>query len=106
MCFQLCFPFNELAVRPLALLFHWWCFSHLTVIGMQVYSFGEMPWDPERMQICYREAKRSQGQLGQLAALFGFFGIQSLVFGAQDLAQQVSVSGRLGGDKVRMAAPT
>lgn len=47
MCFQLCFPFIELAMRPLALLFHWWFFS--PVIEMQVYSFGEMPWDPELM---------------------------------------------------------
>ena len=53
-----------------------------------------------------KQAKRSQGQLGQLAALFGFFGTQSLVFGAQDLAQQVRVSWRLGGDEARMAAPT
>ncbi|OWK11799.1 hypothetical protein Celaphus_00002988 [Cervus elaphus hippelaphus] len=36
-----------------------------------------------------KEAKRSRGQLGQLAAPFGFFGTQSLVFGAQDLAQQL-----------------
>ncbi|MXQ93447.1 hypothetical protein E5288_WYG021210 [Bos mutus] len=63
--------------------------SSSTQLRKEVYSFGEMPWDPELMQICYREAKRSRGQLGQLAALFGFFGIQSLVFGAQDLAQQL-----------------
>ncbi|XP_042105624.1 protein Niban 3 isoform X2 [Ovis aries] len=63
--------------------------SSSTQLRKEVYSFGEMPWDPELMQICYREAKRSQGQLGQLAALFGFFGTQSLVFGAQDLAQQL-----------------
>ena len=104
--FRLFLSFNEWALWPLALLFHWWCFSHLTVIGMQVYSFGEMPWDPELMQICYREAKRSRGQLGQLASPFGFFGTQSLVFGAQDLAQQVRTGGRLGGDEARMAAPT
>lgn len=104
--FRLCLSFNEWALWPLALLFHWWCFSHLTVIGMQVYSFGEMPWDPELMQICYREAKRSRGQLGQLASPFGFFGTQSLVFGAQDLAQQVRTGGMLGGDEARMAAPT
>lgn len=48
-----------------------------------------MPWDPELMQTCYREAARSQERLGQLAAPFGFFGTQSLVFGAQDLTQQV-----------------
>ncbi|XP_055287158.1 protein Niban 3 isoform X7 [Moschus berezovskii] len=63
--------------------------SSSTQLRKEVYSFGEMPWDPELMQICYREAKRSRGQLGQLAALFGFFGTQSLVFGAQDLAQQL-----------------
>ncbi|KAJ1060749.1 hypothetical protein K5549_019251, partial [Capra hircus] len=63
--------------------------SSSTQLRKEVYSFGEMPWDPELMQICYQEAKRSQGQLGQLAALFGFFGTQSLVFGAQDLAQQL-----------------
>lgn len=55
----------------------------------EVYSFGEMPWDPELMQICYREAKRSQKCLGQLVAPFGFLGAQSLVFGAQDLTQQL-----------------
>uniref|UniRef100_A0A8C9B4R9 Niban apoptosis regulator 3 n=1 Tax=Prolemur simus TaxID=1328070 RepID=A0A8C9B4R9_PROSS len=55
----------------------------------EVYSFGEMPWDPELMQICYREAERGKGQLGQLVAPFGFLGMQSLVFGAQDLAQQL-----------------
>ena len=73
-------------------------------MGTQVYSFGEMPWDPELMQTCYREAERSRGRLGQLAAPFGFFGTQSLVFGAQDLAQQVRVSGRLGGSEARVAA--
>lgn len=55
----------------------------------EVYSFGEMPWDPELMQTCYREARRSQRHLGQLAAPFGFLGGRSLVFGAQDLAQQL-----------------
>ncbi|XP_032989822.1 protein Niban 3 isoform X3 [Rhinolophus ferrumequinum] len=55
----------------------------------EVYSFGEMPWDPELMQICYREAERSRGRLRQLVAPFGFLGSRSLVFGAQDLAQQV-----------------
>nr|KAF6400957.1 hypothetical protein HJG63_004785 [Rousettus aegyptiacus] len=48
-----------------------------------------MPWDPELMQTCYREARRSQRHLGQLAAPFGFLGGRSLVFGAQDLAQQL-----------------
>ncbi|XP_039723732.1 protein Niban 3 isoform X1 [Pteropus medius] len=55
----------------------------------EVYSFGEMPWDPELMQTCYREARRSQRHLEQLAAPFGFLGGRSLVFGAQDLAQQL-----------------
>ncbi|XP_008591653.1 PREDICTED: niban-like protein 2 isoform X2 [Galeopterus variegatus] len=55
----------------------------------EVYSFGEMPWDPELMHTCYREAERSRGRLGQLVAPFGFLGMQSLVFGAQDLAQQL-----------------
>uniref|UniRef100_A0A4X1UH05 Collagen beta(1-O)galactosyltransferase 1 n=1 Tax=Sus scrofa TaxID=9823 RepID=A0A4X1UH05_PIG len=55
----------------------------------EVYSFGEMPWDPELMQTCYHEAEQSRGRLGQLTAPFGFFGTQSLVFGAQDLAQQL-----------------
>ncbi|XP_047632583.1 protein Niban 3 isoform X2 [Phacochoerus africanus] len=54
----------------------------------EVHSFGEMPWDPELMQTCYHEAEQSWGRLGQLTAPFGFFGTQSLVFGAQDLAQQ------------------
>ncbi|XP_034513925.1 protein Niban 3 isoform X5 [Ailuropoda melanoleuca] len=63
--------------------------SHLPAIGAQVYSFGEMPWDPELMQTCYREAERSRGHLGQLVVPVGFFGTQSLVFGAQDLAQQL-----------------
>ncbi|XP_017499990.3 protein Niban 3 isoform X9 [Manis javanica] len=60
-----------------------------TRLRKEVYSFGEMPWDPELMQTCYREAARSQERLGQLAAPFGFFGTQSLVFGAQDLTQQL-----------------
>ncbi|XP_046293199.1 protein Niban 3 isoform X1 [Marmota monax] len=55
----------------------------------EVYAFGEMPWDPELMRKCYREAERSLGTLGQLAAPFGFLGTQSLVFGVQDLAQQL-----------------
>uniref|UniRef100_I3MJN9 Niban apoptosis regulator 3 n=1 Tax=Ictidomys tridecemlineatus TaxID=43179 RepID=I3MJN9_ICTTR len=55
----------------------------------EVYEFGEMPWDPELMRKCYREAERSLGTLGQLAAPFGFLGTQSLVFGVQDLAQQL-----------------
>ncbi|XP_075857634.1 LOW QUALITY PROTEIN: protein Niban 3 [Microcebus murinus] len=55
----------------------------------EVHAFGEMPWDPELMQACYREAERAKGPLGQLVAPFGFLGTQSLVFGAQDLAQQL-----------------
>uniref|UniRef100_A0A2K6F3T5 Niban apoptosis regulator 3 n=1 Tax=Propithecus coquereli TaxID=379532 RepID=A0A2K6F3T5_PROCO len=55
----------------------------------EVYSFAEMPWDPERMHTCYREAERARGRLGQLVAPFGFLGMQGLVFGAQDLAQQL-----------------
>uniref|UniRef100_A0A8C4KYA6 Niban apoptosis regulator 3 n=1 Tax=Equus asinus asinus TaxID=83772 RepID=A0A8C4KYA6_EQUAS len=55
----------------------------------EVYAFGEMPWDPELMQICYQEAEQSRGRLGRLVAPFGFLGTQSLVFGAQDLAQQL-----------------
>ncbi|KAM7141571.1 protein Niban 3 isoform 2-T2 [Molossus nigricans] len=55
----------------------------------EVYSFGEMPWDPELMQTCYHEAERSQRRLGQLVVPFGFLGARSLVFGAQDLAQQL-----------------
>uniref|UniRef100_H0VMR5 Niban apoptosis regulator 3 n=1 Tax=Cavia porcellus TaxID=10141 RepID=H0VMR5_CAVPO len=54
-----------------------------------VHSLGELPWDAELMQVCYREAERGRGRLRQLAAPFGFLGIQSLVFGAQDLAQQL-----------------
>ncbi|XP_057565340.1 protein Niban 3 isoform X2 [Hippopotamus amphibius kiboko] len=60
-----------------------------TRLRKEVYSFGEMPWDPELMQTCYHEAERSRGRLGQLVAPFGFFGTQSLVFGAQDLTQQL-----------------
>uniref|UniRef100_A0A452U5G8 Niban apoptosis regulator 3 n=1 Tax=Ursus maritimus TaxID=29073 RepID=A0A452U5G8_URSMA len=60
-----------------------------TQLRKEVYSFGEMPWDPELMQTCYCEAERSQGRLGQLVVPLGFFGMQSLVFGAQDLAQQL-----------------
>ncbi|XP_011949735.1 PREDICTED: niban-like protein 2 isoform X6 [Cercocebus atys] len=60
-----------------------------TRLRREVYSFGEMPWDLALMQTCYREAERSHGRLGQLAAPFGFLGMQSLVFGAQDLAQQL-----------------
>ncbi|XP_021078758.1 protein Niban 3 isoform X2 [Mesocricetus auratus] len=55
----------------------------------EVYDFGEMPWDPELMQTCYREAERNRSRLAQLAEPFGFLGMQSLVFGAQDLAQQL-----------------
>ncbi|XP_066205599.1 protein Niban 3 isoform X3 [Saccopteryx leptura] len=54
----------------------------------EVYSFGEMPWDPELMQTCYCEAEPSQGRLGWLVVPFGFLGARSLVFGVQDLAQQ------------------
>ncbi|XP_024416649.3 protein Niban 3 isoform X2 [Desmodus rotundus] len=60
-----------------------------TRLRKEVYSFGEMPWDPELMQTCYREAERSQGHLGQLVAPFGFSAVRSLVFGAQDLSQQL-----------------
>ncbi|XP_029773716.1 niban-like protein 2 [Suricata suricatta] len=60
-----------------------------TWLRREVYSFGEMPWDAELMQTCYREAERSQRRLGQLVAPVGFFGTRSLVFGAQDLAQQL-----------------
>ncbi|XP_039099287.1 protein Niban 3 isoform X1 [Hyaena hyaena] len=60
-----------------------------TRLRKEVYSFGEMPWDAELMQTCYREAERSQRRLGQLVVPFGFFGTRSLVFGAQDLAQQL-----------------
>uniref|UniRef100_A0A2K5EKS7 Niban apoptosis regulator 3 n=1 Tax=Aotus nancymaae TaxID=37293 RepID=A0A2K5EKS7_AOTNA len=60
-----------------------------TRLRREVYSFGEMPWDLALMQTCYRETERSRGRLGQLAAPFGFLGMQSLVFAAQDLAQQL-----------------
>ncbi|XP_032723507.1 protein Niban 3 isoform X2 [Lontra canadensis] len=60
-----------------------------TQLRKEVYSFGEMPWDPELMQTCYREAERRQGRLRQLVVPFGFFGTRSLMFGAQDLAQQL-----------------
>ncbi|XP_058513878.1 protein Niban 3 [Ochotona princeps] len=55
----------------------------------EVYTFGEIPWDPETMQVCYREAERSQRRLEQLLSPFGFLGMRGLVFGAQDLAQQL-----------------
>lgn len=55
----------------------------------EVYTFGEIPWDPETMQLCYREAERSQRHLEQLLSPFGFLGMRGLVFGAQDLAQQL-----------------
>ena len=55
------------------------------------------------MQTCYHEAEQSRGRLGQLTAPFGFFGTQGLVFGAQDLAQQGRMSGRVGGGEVGMA---
>lgn len=48
-----------------------------------------MPWDPELMQACYREAEWGRGRLEQLVVPFGFLGARSLVFGVQDLAQQV-----------------
>lgn len=90
---HLCFSFDASALRPLVLLFHrLMVFSHLPAIGAQVYSFGEMPWDPELMQTCFREAERSRGRLEQLVVPFGFLGARSLVFGAQDLAQQVRQS--------------
>ncbi|XP_006876386.1 PREDICTED: niban-like protein 2 [Chrysochloris asiatica] len=55
----------------------------------EVYSFGEMPWDLELMQMCYREAEQNKERLGQLVKPFGFLGTQSLVFRVQDLAQQL-----------------
>lgn len=58
------------------------------------------------MQICYQEAEQSRGRLGRLVAPFGFLGTQSLVFGAQDLAQQVRGNGRLAGGQARTAACT
>ncbi|XP_031196108.1 protein Niban 3 isoform X2 [Mastomys coucha] len=57
--------------------------------AVQVYEFEEIPWDPELMQACYREAERNRNHLAQLAKPFGFLGMRSLVFGAQDLAQQL-----------------
>ncbi|XP_049983673.1 protein Niban 3 isoform X4 [Alexandromys fortis] len=60
-----------------------------TRLRREVYEFGEIPWDPELMQACYREAERNRSHLAQLAEPFGFLGMQSLVFGAQDLAQQL-----------------
>lgn len=41
------------------------------------------------MQACYREAERNHSHLVQLAKPFDFLGMRSLVFGAQDLAQQL-----------------
>lgn len=87
---HLYFSFDASTLRSLVLLFHrLMVFSHPTAIGAQVYSFGEMPWDPELMQTCFREAEQSRGRLEQLVVPFGFLGARSLVFGAQDLAQQV-----------------
>ncbi|XP_028711784.1 protein Niban 3 isoform X1 [Peromyscus leucopus] len=60
-----------------------------TRLRREVYEFGEIPWDPELMQACYREAERNRSHLAQLAEPFGFLGMRSLVFGAQDLAQQL-----------------
>lgn len=64
-----------------------WCFP------AQVYTFGEMPWDPRLLQTCFQDAERSRGRLGQLTAPFGFSGTRGLVFGAQDLVQQVKGEG-------------
>uniref|UniRef100_A0A8C2V425 Niban apoptosis regulator 3 n=1 Tax=Chinchilla lanigera TaxID=34839 RepID=A0A8C2V425_CHILA len=55
-----------------------------------VHSLGELPWDPELMHLCYGEAERGRARLAKLAAPFGFLGTQNLVFGAQDLAQQLT----------------
>ncbi|XP_052018689.1 protein Niban 3 isoform X8 [Apodemus sylvaticus] len=63
-----------------------------TRLRREVYEFGEIPWDPELMQACYREAERNHSHLAQLAKPFGFLGMQSLVFGAQDLAQQLTAA--------------
>lgn len=41
------------------------------------------------MQACYLEAERNRSHLSQLAEPFDFLRMQSLVFGAQDLVQQV-----------------
>ncbi|XP_021075338.1 niban-like protein 2 [Mus pahari] len=60
-----------------------------TRLCREVYEFGEIPWDPELMQACYREAERNHNHLVQLARPFDFLGMRSLVFGAQDLAQQL-----------------
>ncbi|XP_031196109.1 protein Niban 3 isoform X3 [Mastomys coucha] len=60
-----------------------------TRLCREVYEFEEIPWDPELMQACYREAERNRNHLAQLAKPFGFLGMRSLVFGAQDLAQQL-----------------
>ncbi|ERE89025.1 procollagen galactosyltransferase 1 [Cricetulus griseus] len=60
-----------------------------TRLRREVYEFGEIPWDPELMQICYREAERNRNHLAQLAEPFGFLGMRSLVFGVQDVAQQL-----------------
>ncbi|NP_001094378.1 protein Niban 3 [Rattus norvegicus] len=60
-----------------------------TQLRREVYEFGEIPWDPELMQVCYREAERNHNHLTQLAKPFGFLGMRSLVFGAQDFAQQL-----------------
>ncbi|XP_075843193.1 protein Niban 3 isoform X6 [Microtus pennsylvanicus] len=81
---------RTLLIRGMARLSH-----HLrknpsgTRLRREVYEFGEIPWDPELMQACYREAERNRSHLAQLAEPFGFLGMQSLVFGAQDLAQQL-----------------
>ncbi|XP_060038314.1 protein Niban 3 [Erinaceus europaeus] len=58
-------------------------------LRQEVYTFGEMPWDPRLLQTCFQDAERSRGRLGQLTAPFGFSGTRGLVFGAQDLAQQL-----------------
>ncbi|CAO2612484.1 Protein Niban 3 [Lemmus lemmus] len=63
-----------------------------TRLRREVYEFGEIPWDPELMQACYREAERNRSHLAQLTEPFGFLGMQSLVFGAQDLAQQLTAA--------------
>ncbi|XP_055474721.1 protein Niban 3 isoform X1 [Psammomys obesus] len=73
-------------------------FSHLRKnpsgprLRREVYEFGEIPWDPELMQACYREAERNRSHLAQLAEPFGFLRVRSLVFGAQDLVQQLMAS--------------
>uniref|UniRef100_A0A8C4L7X9 Niban apoptosis regulator 3 n=1 Tax=Equus asinus TaxID=9793 RepID=A0A8C4L7X9_EQUAS len=40
----------------------------------EVYAFGEMPWDPELMQICYQEAEQSRGRLGRLVSAIWLLG--------------------------------